>query len=457
MKVLCVLHSSIGHINSIENVLSLLSKNGYEVNVGVYPSGIQILKTRGYGCHPIECEPFGLGYEDNLVAFEKFSYFKSLYLRLSFYLYNKRKKEIHTILNRFNPEIILIDLFYSTDIVLIYDWVSKNNCKVAYVNIMPSLDRSRTIPPINHSLIPISPEQVNEIWIKFNKLKIQKRFTQKMKYFGHDDLSMVRDKLSEIESLKKHSSVLWENTLRIKISNIPELLLVPKEFEFQPFTPQTNQHYIGFQFSERDEQQINPLFYKTIHEKLFQKKGNYSKMIYCSFGSIYGGFGQKVLSFLRELIIAMKNLPNYFLILSLKNELRQKIIFDNLPNIEILDFVPQLLVLKHADLFITHGGINSIKEAIYYEVPMLVYPIDPFFDQPGNAARVEYHKIGLRGDSIMDKASEVTRKITIIIGDHTYKNAIVAFKQINFRYSEEMFLRKFREITFSPSKESFDL
>lgn len=39
--------------------------------------------------------------------------------------------------------------------------------------------------------------------------------------------------------------------------------------------------------------------------------------------------------------------------------------------------VPQLAVLRQTDVFVTHGGLNSIMEALYYGVPMVVVPQMP--------------------------------------------------------------------------------
>ncbi|MBI2395197.1 MAG: oleandomycin glycosyltransferase [Deltaproteobacteria bacterium] len=43
-------------------------------------------------------------------------------------------------------------------------------------------------------------------------------------------------------------------------------------------------------------------------------------------------------------------------------------------NAVIRPFVPQLAVLRRASLFLTHGGMNSVSEGLYFGVPQLVYP-----------------------------------------------------------------------------------
>lgn len=61
--------------------------------------------------------------------------------------------------------------------------------------------------------------------------------------------------------------------------------------------------------------------------------------------------------------------------------------FDGLPeNVEVLAWVPQAAVLKRAALFISHGGFNSIHDALFYGVPLLLIPQQD--EQAVNAARV---------------------------------------------------------------------
>lgn len=61
-------------------------------------------------------------------------------------------------------------------------------------------------------------------------------------------------------------------------------------------------------------------------------------------------------------------------------------------NLYAYNFVPQVEVLQKCKLFITHGGMNSVCEAMACGVPMLVLPI--LNDQPINAAQVVELKIG---------------------------------------------------------------
>jgi UDP:flavonoid glycosyltransferase YjiC (YdhE family) len=61
-------------------------------------------------------------------------------------------------------------------------------------------------------------------------------------------------------------------------------------------------------------------------------------------------------------------------------------------NLHLTTRVPQVEYLQTARVFITHGGLGSIKEAIAAGVPMVVLP--SLFDQPFNAMRVRYHKLG---------------------------------------------------------------
>lgn len=68
---------------------------------------------------------------------------------------------------------------------------------------------------------------------------------------------------------------------------------------------------------------------------------------------------------------------------------------NNIPsNFKLYNYVPQLDILQHTDLFITHGGMNSSSESLYFGVPMLVIPV--MGDQPIIAQRIEELEAGVQ-------------------------------------------------------------
>src|SRR5690606_10744439 len=85
-------------------------------------------------------------------------------------------------------------------------------------------------------------------------------------------------------------------------------------------------------------------------------------------------------------------------------------------NLSIFVQVPQKLLLNKVALMINHGGINSIKECLSANIPMIVYLFSLKFDQPGCAARVAYHKLGIVGDIWKDSAKALNAKINFLMG-----------------------------------------
>jgi len=93
-------------------------------------------------------------------------------------------------------------------------------------------------------------------------------------------------------------------------------------------------------------------------------------------------------------------------------------------NFTIRRFVPQLEVLKTADLFITHGGMNSMNEAAWFGVPVLVVPQQ--FEQEFNGKRFAKMKIGkLLCDA--DDSATIKKDAFSILEDSGYKINMAAY------------------------------
>ena len=78
----------------------------------------------------------------------------------------------------------------------------------------------------------------------------------------------------------------------------------------------------------------------------------------------------------------------------------------------VTDFAPQQWALQQANAVITHGGLNTVMDAIVARTPMLVMPIA--FDQPGVAARVSYSGAGVQL-SRRARASSIARRLQEVL------------------------------------------
>ncbi|KUF25050.1 glycosyl transferase [Bacillus sp. G3(2015)] len=94
--------------------------------------------------------------------------------------------------------------------------------------------------------------------------------------------------------------------------------------------------------------------------------------------------------------------------------------FENIPkNFKLYNYVPQLEVLQHADVFVTHGGMNSSSEALYYGVPLVVIPVTG--DQPFVAKRLTEVGAGIKLNR-NELTSELLREtVKKVMDDVTFK------------------------------------
>ena len=93
--------------------------------------------------------------------------------------------------------------------------------------------------------------------------------------------------------------------------------------------------------------------------------------------------------------------------------------FDHLPdNIQIYETVDQMAVLSIADAFITHCGMNSASEGLYFKVPLVLFPQTP--EQGAVAKRTEELGAGIRLKSIAEK--DILDALKQILTDPDYKN-----------------------------------
>lgn len=80
-------------------------------------------------------------------------------------------------------------------------------------------------------------------------------------------------------------------------------------------------------------------------------------------------------------------------------------------------FNPQLEILQRSALFITHAGMNSVHEGLYYDVPLLLYPQQE--EQTFVANRIQSLGAGLRLPS--PQASDIRQATETILNTSTFQ------------------------------------
>jgi hypothetical protein len=235
-----------------------------------------------------------------------------------------------------------------------------------------------------------------------------------------------------------------DNDFIFAFDNVPELILIPLEFEFSPEIKKSFQYYLGLsqRIENRQDTELDPHFIDVWNKIIKEKEGG-KKIIYCSFGTYFEGADSRLLDFVNVILESVNNITDTILICSV-NKLIIEVINNQgkeAKNSYFFSRVPQLKVLEISDLFITHGGMGGIKESIYYKVPMLVYPLDLHYDQSGNALKVEVHGLGLRGTFGFERVKDMQAKITRLLEDEPFKEKLKAFKHETDNYYTEKYLK----------------
>ncbi|NMS91118.1 glycosyl transferase [Clostridioides difficile] len=204
--------------------------------------------------------------------------------------------------------------------------------------------------------------------------------------------------------------------------NPPELNLVYTIKKFQPYAedfPEDKFIFLGTSIYQRNKK----------NEFIFPEFKN--NLIYISLGTVVN----KAMSFYKKCINAFKD-ENVTVIMSVGNSINISD-FSEIPNnFYIYPFVPQLEILEKSNVFITHGGLNSVMESLYFGVPMVVIPF--MSDQPSNAQQIELLNLGKK-ISHKHITSDILKDSTLaVLNDSTItQNIIFMQKEIRSAGSNE--------------------
>lgn len=199
---------------------------------------------------------------------------------------------------------------------------------------------------------------------------------------------------------------------------VDKLVLCPPFLDF-PRAPRANVHFVD---SCVDSSRLRGDFDASLF-------GNPNPIVYCAFGTQSHKDAEVCARFLGSVIRAFANLPDVNLVVATAGVVPRGCPGTLPRNVRLFDVVSQLDVLVHARLMITHGGLGSVKECIHTGVPLLVYPLNLSVDQPGNAARVALHRIGLCGDPRRASEQKIAEQVRELLDNGLYRRNVGAMQR----------------------------
>jgi UDP:flavonoid glycosyltransferase YjiC (YdhE family) len=199
---------------------------------------------------------------------------------------------------------------------------------------------------------------------------------------------------------------------------LPVIVLCPKQIDFS-MTPKSENYFYAEASIELDRKEPLPFPWDELDQT--------RPLIYCSFGSQGNQYEQSE-DLYRAIIEAMKEKSDWQLVLSI-GPFANIADFQPVPeNVLVVNWAPQLELLKRASIMINHGGLGAVKECIYFGVPMISYPGK--WDQPNHTARLVYHGLGVRGNIHDRSARQVLNLIDTIEKNPSFKRRVEAMGEV---------------------------
>lgn len=344
--------------------------------------------------YAVDNMPFGSGFERFLCEKEEaHDYVCELKMRKSMQLFRSRVTHLTTVLKDWNPEVIFVDILYIADLIIIKKWVGvKNSAKIILIRTKPSLRKQKyTLPSVFQTTYK-NELQASLLWSLYNFKKLINRYWDFIRFQGYDDVTILHKARKVLLGTSSALSISWKNVIGVHVGDYPQLVLIPREFEFGDYIPAEKEVYLGFQY-EITQSDLS-IEAEAVIQKTLMAKSRGDKIITISFGSLYTGFKKEIRTILQKLSRALSNLSDNVFIIIIGKFKNISSLFQGLEYSK-LEESPLVKILEISDLHICHGGINTIKDCLFSRTPMLVFPLNKNWDQPGNAAKVEYHRLGM--------------------------------------------------------------
>ncbi|MEC1612851.1 glycosyltransferase [Bacillus mojavensis] len=215
---------------------------------------------------------------------------------------------------------------------------------------------------------------------------------------SEDMLLKMKEAEAEFKAYLEQEQLPAVSFEQLAVPEALNIVFMPKSFQIQHETFDDRFCFVGPSLGKRTEQ-----------ESLEIEKGDGPLML-ISLGTAFNAWPE----FYKMCIEAFRN-SSWQVIMSVGKTIDPKSL-DEIPvNFTIRQSVPQLEVLAKADLFISHGGMNSTMEAMNAGVPLVVIP--QMYEQELTAKRVDELGLGVYLPKEEVTVSRLQEAVQAVSGD----------------------------------------
>ncbi|MBA8824713.1 MGT family glycosyltransferase [Saccharopolyspora lacisalsi] len=184
------------------------------------------------------------------------------------------------------------------------------------------------------------------------------------------------------------------------------LVFIPEQFQLEAETFDERFRFLG------------PSLGRRAHAESWQPADAEAPLLFISLGTVFHNRPD----FYRVCLRAFADSP-WQVAMAIGDHIDVAELGETPPNFEVRARFPQPAVLEHATAFLSHTGMNSTMEALYYGVPLAAYPQMP--EQEANAHRVVELGLGHRLDDEVT-AEELRKAVDDLAADQHVRTNVTA-------------------------------